>query len=80
MPKRNNKTNAGDESLPSAEKIARLLGLQAIKEIENKNDKVIFLRTVGFNVSEIAQILGIVENHVSVAIYQNRKKKTKKRR
>jgi len=57
------------------EKIARLLGLLLVKDIKKKTDQVPLLRRVGFEVSEVADILGMTENHVKVADHLGRKKK-----
>jgi hypothetical protein len=57
------------------EKIARLLGMLLVKDIKKKTDQVPLLRAVGFEVSEVAAMLGITENHVKVADHHGRKKK-----
>lgn len=58
------------------EKIARLLGMLLVKDIKNKNDQVPLLRRAGFDVSEVADMLGISANHVMVADHLGRKKKS----
>ena len=63
-----------DEPVSSEEKIARLLGLLLVKEMESKTEQVTLLRSVGFAVSEVATMLGISENHVNVAAHHGRKK------
>ena len=60
---------AGDE------KIARLLGLLLVKDIKKKTDQVPLLRRVGFEISEVAAMLDMTENHVKVADHQGRKKR-----
>lgn len=57
------------------DKIARLLGLLLVKDIKNKTDQVLKLRSVGFEVFEVAAMLGITENHVKVADHAARKKR-----
>lgn len=57
------------------EKIARLLGLLLVKDIQKKTDQVPLLRRVGFDVSEVAHMLNMTENHVMVADHLGRKKK-----
>jgi hypothetical protein len=59
----------------SEEKIARLLGLLLVKDIKKKTDQVPLLRSVGFDVSEVADLLGMTENHVKVADHHGRKKR-----
>ena len=61
--------------IPAEEKIARLLGLLLIKDIIKKTDQVPLLRSAGFEVSEVADLLGITEKHVTVADSQGRKKR-----
>lgn len=56
------------------EKIARLLGILATKDIEQIGERVTLLRAVGFSVSEVASILGMTENNVRVATHHGRKK------
>jgi hypothetical protein len=56
----------------SEEKIARLLGLLLVKDIKKKTDQVPLLRSVGFDVSEVADLLGMTENHVKVADHHGR--------
>ena len=63
------------EPVSSEEKIARLLGLIAIKDLEQKTEQVTLLRAVGFEVSEVASMLGMSENHVNVAAHHGRKKR-----
>lgn len=58
----------------SEEKIARLLALMFVKDIKKKTDQVPVLRSVGFQISEVAEMLGMTENHVRVADHHGRKK------
>ena len=67
------------EPVSSEEKIARLLGLLLIKDMENKVDQVTLLRSAGFEVSDVASMLGMTENHVGVAAHAGRKKLGKKK-
>lgn len=60
------------------EKIARLLGILATSNIQPRTKQVTLLRSVGFEVSEVAAMLGITENHVNVAAHHGRKRTTKK--
>jgi hypothetical protein len=61
--------------VPAADKIARLLGMLLVKDIKKKTDQVPLLRSAGFAVSEVADMLGMAENHVRVADHHGRKKK-----
>lgn len=67
------------EPVSSQEKIARLLGIIAIKDVEQLTDRVTMLRAVGFEVAEVASMLGITENHVNVAAHHGRKKRKGKK-
>ena len=66
----------GRNRVSAEEKIARLLGLFVVKDIKKKTDQVPLLRRVGFEVSEVADMLGMTENHVKVADHHGRKKTT----
>lgn len=70
-------TSAG--AVPPDEKVARLLGVIATKDLADVNDRVALLRAVGFWVPEVASMLGITENHVRVATHYGRKKRAGKR-
>ena len=63
-----------DPKISSEEKIARLLALMFVKDIKKKTDQVPILRSVGFQISEVAEMLGMTENHVRVADHTGRKK------
>jgi hypothetical protein len=68
------KSSAG-RRVSAEEKIARVLGMLLVKDIKNKTDQVPLLRSVGFEVSEVADMLGMTENHVKVADHLGRKKR-----
>jgi len=74
---RNTRTIAGGVS--PDEKIARLLGILATKDIEQIGERVTLLRAAGFGVSEVASILGMTENNVRVATHHGRKKRRGKK-
>jgi DNA-directed RNA polymerase specialized sigma24 family protein len=79
-PRRQNASSVKPPTVVSAEeKIARLLALLLIKDLEQKNEQVALLRNVGFEVSEVALLLGMTENHVNVAAHHGRKKLGKKK-
>jgi hypothetical protein len=67
--------NGGGKKVSADDKIARLLGLLLVKDIKKKTDQVPLLRRIGFEVSEVAAMLGMSENHVKVADHTGRKKK-----
>jgi len=65
---------SGDSPIAATDKVARLLALLLVRDIEQKGDRVQMLQAAGFQISEIAVLLGLSENTVSVTAYQNRKK------
>jgi DNA-directed RNA polymerase specialized sigma24 family protein len=69
---------AKPEPVRSEEKIARMLGIIAIQSVKGKVDQAALLRSGGFSHGEIADILGVSENSVSVFLYQAKQKKGKK--
>lgn len=80
MPRKRKLANQGSaEPVSPEEKIARLLGLLLVKDIEQKTGQVTTLRSAGFAVSEVAVMLGLTENHVNVAAHHGRKKLGKKK-
>lgn len=72
--KKSKETKSQLSRVSADEKIARLLGLLLVRDVKMKTDKVPLLRSAGFEVSEVANMLGITENHVKVADHLGRKK------
>lgn len=72
------KPNKSSVPVSAEEKIARTLGLLLIKGVEQRTDQVTLLRSIGFEVSDVAAMLGMTENHVNVAAFKGRKKAAKK--
>jgi hypothetical protein len=66
------------QPIDAQEKIARLLGLLLVKDLETMVDQVGMLRRAGFQVGEVADMLGITENHANVASNKARKKPRRK--
>jgi DNA-directed RNA polymerase specialized sigma24 family protein len=64
-----------DGHASALDKIARLLGMLLVKDIKSRTQQVPLLRSAGFSISEIADMLGIAENHVRVADHHGRKRK-----
>jgi len=64
----------GAEQIPADEKIARLLALVVVREIEQPVDKIRALKAAGFSASQMAPILGMTENAINVALHRARKK------
>lgn len=78
-PRRAANVSKQHEPLSSEEKIARLMGLLLIKDVENKIDQVTLLKTAGFQNAEVASMLNMTENHVKVATFAGKKKQSKKK-
>jgi DNA-directed RNA polymerase specialized sigma24 family protein len=76
--KKSAKASKVSETVPAEEKIARALGLLLVRNMEQKTEQVTLLRSIGFEVADVAAMLGITENHVNQAAFQGRKKNRKK--
>ncbi|HMF23714.1 MAG TPA: hypothetical protein VKG24_16520 [Pseudolabrys sp.] len=61
-------------AVSAEEKLARLLGLLLVKDMKSKSDQVTLLRRAGFKVSEVASLLDMTENNVTVVDNLGRKK------
>lgn len=72
--KRSGKSTRTADPISADDKIARCLGLLLVREMDQKVDQVALLRSIGFEVSEVASMLGMTENHVNVAAHQGRKR------
>lgn len=64
--------------LTAHDKIARLLALLVTQNMEQKTEKVVLLRRIGFSIGEVAAVLGMTTNHVKVASHFRRKKSAKR--
>lgn len=81
MPKgKGGKTSEAAEPVSAQDKIARMLGILAVRDKAEPADQVVLLQGAGFEKAEIASMLGISENNVSVINYRlrNKKKRGKK--
>ena len=76
--KKSAKASKSSEPVAAEEKIARALGLLLVRNMEQKTEQVTLLRSIGFDVADVAALLGITENHVNQATFQGRKKNHKK--
>jgi DNA-directed RNA polymerase specialized sigma24 family protein len=72
------KPSKSNQLVSAEERIARTLGLLLVKDVEKRTDQVTLLRSIGFEVSDVAAMLGMTENHVNQAAFQGRKKSNKK--
>ncbi len=79
MPVKRKAANQPREPVAADEKIARLLGMLLVKDMEQKTEQVTLLRSIGFEVAEVAAMLGMTENHVNVAAHHGRKNLGKKK-
>jgi DNA-directed RNA polymerase specialized sigma24 family protein len=69
--------NTPPNTVAAEEKIARLLGIIATKDLD-RNRQVMLLRGAGFKVEEIAEMLGVSANNVRVASHYGRRNEPKK--
>lgn len=74
MPKKPNAKIKTEKFYSSEEKIARLLGILLTQKMEQKTDQALLLKAAGFQNAEIGELLGMSDNHVSVTLYQAKKK------
>lgn len=75
MPRGKNGKPGATEPPSAHDKIARLLGLLAVKDKTEPAEQVILLQGAGFQQAEIASMLGVTENNISVINYRLRNKK-----
>ncbi len=67
---------AGASNLNSFEsRLTNLLGLLLIKGEKQQAEQIMLLNRAGFRTAEIAALVGTTNNAVSVAVYQQKKKK-----
>ena len=59
-------------------RIAKLLALYMLKDVDDENKKVTRLKAIGFTSQEIADLLDKTEQNVRVQISQAKKKRKKK--
>lgn len=69
------KKDANETARSPEEKIARLLALLLVKDVQVDAAKFPVLRSAGFTNAEIAEMLGTSEGTVRVALNRTRKKK-----
>lgn len=74
MAKKPSAKSKAEKFYSAEEKIARLLGLLVVQKMEQKTDQALLLKSAGFQNSEIGELLDMSDNHVSVTLYQARKK------
>jgi len=72
--KRRKPAGEAETQVSAQDKIARLLGFLLVKD-KNISEKVPLLRRAGFSVAEVADMLAISQNQVSVTEYKGRKSK-----
>jgi hypothetical protein len=64
----------GPDQVPADEKIARLIAMMVVRDVEQPADKIQILKAAGFGVSQMAPILAMTENAINVALHRARKK------
>lgn len=63
--------------LSAHDKIARMLGILAAQNLKGKHEQVSMLRSAGFEIGEVAEMLNISSNVVSVFAHEAKKKRPK---
>jgi DNA-directed RNA polymerase specialized sigma24 family protein len=66
-----------DELLSRLDKVTTLLALNLVKVQEKQKDKIIFLSSFGYGVTEISKLLNMSVGTVNQALIRNRKEKNK---
>jgi len=73
---------AADSDLDATElaltRIAKILAMSEVRTLK-REEQVAFLNSVGYSPGEIAEILNIPSNAVSVVLYQQKKKSRRRR-
>jgi hypothetical protein len=72
---RRGNSSAATEPLSAHDKIARLLGILAVKDRTDSGDKVVMLQGAGFGSAEISSMLGITRNAIDLINFRLRAKK-----
>lgn len=70
--------DTGDPLAVEVGRIAKLLALYMLRDVDDESKKVTRLNAIGFSNSEIAGLLDKTENNISVQLSQARKKRKKK--
>lgn len=75
MPKGKSIKAAAAEPLSAHDKIARLLGILAVKDVSDSADKVVMLQGAGFVSAEISSMLDITRNAIDLINFKRRRAK-----
>jgi DNA-directed RNA polymerase specialized sigma24 family protein len=70
--------NGSDPIQVELSRIARILAMSVVRELK-REEQVIFLQSAGYAPAEIAGMLSIPSNTVSVILYQQKKKQRRRR-
>ena len=68
-----------EAQLSSLERIANLLAILVIKDIEDTEQQAMFLSGAGFGSIEISKILGVSPNYLNVIKHRRKSKKKRKK-
>jgi hypothetical protein len=71
---------ANPQPTSAEDRLARLIGLFVVREIKEKQDQISLLLRAGFENTDVAEMLDVSLNYVSVAIYRNKAKERPARR
>lgn len=79
MPKgKSGNSSAAIETLSAEDKIARILGILAVKDVPDSADKVVMLQGAGFGSPEISSMLDITRNAIDLINFRRRQRGKKK--
>ncbi|MGA8429802.1 MAG: hypothetical protein WB729_08280 [Candidatus Sulfotelmatobacter sp.] len=79
MPKgKSGNSSAAIETLTAEDKIARILGILAVKDVADSADKVVMLQGAGFGSGEISSMLDITRNAIDLINFKRRQRSKKK--
>jgi len=78
MPKRKSGNSSATETLSAEDKIARILGILAVKDVVDSADKVVMLQGAGFGSGEISSMLDITRNTIDLINFKRRQRVKKK--
>jgi hypothetical protein len=65
-------SESNDEILAKLDMLVRLNALGMVKDLESSKDKILFLKRVGMQPKEIADLLHTTPNHVNVTLSKER--------
>lgn len=71
-------SSAATETLSAEDKIARILGILAVRDLPDSADKVVTLQGSGFGSAEISSMLDLTRNAIDLINFRRRKRGKKR--